>query len=199
MRLTKEIRADIIEKALAASDLAKLGAELDADMKALAKLAYNLAVKVPPAISKLTKAEKSKWLLTDTTIALDHPAFQGWRAGYTSDTMSRYLPFDDPVIVPRYQDAVKAADYPELQAAADAVAAKHKAVVKYERDLRGNLCAIVNSASTAKQLAELWPEGAEFLPPTVAEPSALVPTDTITAVNIALQLPRSPARPRKKG
>lgn len=207
MRLTKEIRENIIAAAICASDAVKLNTELDADLKALAKLAYKLTVKIPAALENLTKAEKAEWLIAESAIALDHPGFQYWgNRRDDDDTLSRYLPFDDPVVVPRHQGAVRAADYPELQAAADAAVVKHKAALKYEQDLTAKLWAIVNSTSTVKQLAELWPEGVEFLPPIVAKSTALVPIDTVKAVNATLKLPRTTAtttataaRTRKKG
>lgn len=72
---------------------------------------------------------------------------------------------------------------------AQSIVDERKAILAEKGSLGVSIRAIVNSVTTLKKLKEIWPQGAKFFPDeAVAHSTALVPVDTITAVNKLLGL-----------
>lgn len=187
MLLTKEIRAKIVDAAVAKSAVPKMRAKVDAGKKKLAKLAYSLIVDLPPEIEALPAEVKKGWLNKITSLEIDAPGFARYRrvAG-SDDELSAVLRFDDPVLVPKFFGVARAKDHPKLQTAAAALLKEHREANHYEEELRGKLRAIVQSCNTRDQLLKTWPEGKRFIPVVPAKTRSLVDTATLIDVNAQL-------------
>lgn len=195
MILTKQIREQIIDAAIAKSELPKHRAKVKADIQKLGKLAYSLAVKVPKEVAALPAEVKAAWLQSVTSLEILSEGFSrnynceardAWRR---QENLPSDIKLDDPVLVGRYFGSVKAADHPKLKASAETVLAAHRAANAYEDDLRAQLRAIVAAANTSDQLLKTWPECKPFLPPETVKSRALVDTKTVDSVNKILNLP----------
>lgn len=192
MKLTNEIRKQIVDAALAKSELPKMRAKVEKDLQALAKAAYKAAVSIPAGIRKLPPEVSAEWLRRDTHIEISAPGFQRYNH-YRSNSPDRQflcvtIKLDDPVVVPQRFGMVKADEHPHVAKLAAEVHTDHLAANAYEDDLRRSLRAITSSANTSEQLLRTWPEGKKFLPAEKPKSRALVDTKTVIEVNEKLGL-----------
>lgn len=200
MKLTNEIRKQIVDAAIAKSKVPKMREHVLQGRRALALKAYQAAVAVPSEIANLPYSVSAAWVRRVSTIFVYADGFSRYdNFDSRPDTARGLLPvelkLEDPVVVPLHFNQVMAKEHPAVAKAAAKLHADHLAANEYEDTLRQKLSAIVASANTVEQLLRTWPEGKPFVPAPKTPVRALVDTKTVAEINETLGLKAVKAKP----
>lgn len=179
MKMTKELRASIVSRAISAT----FGKRLAAHDKARIALADAIYAHQYGAAEKIAKKLPAGWVDSTRSIYIEHPDY-GMRCSEPSG-----LALSKSHLCPRTGGYIAIGkDHPLRQRCDDL--AKAGAALSKERDTaRVKLVALLNGCSTLKQIHERWPEGKAFYPADEKRAvTTLVPVTLIAEVNAALGL-----------
>lgn len=183
MRLTKEMREEIIAKAMAAA----FDKRDKAHDKATTALADALYAHEYPGVEKIVTKLPQGFCNRSQHISIEAAGF-GWRRheGLKPDSikMSKERP------VPHYRHAgIKVGGAHPLNDQAQAVADEYQVIKRDKEALRAKLSAMVYAVTTVPKLLEAWPECEKFVlagAPKVS--TSLVPVQLVPELNAALGL-----------
>lgn len=181
MRLTKEIREDIIYKAMSKA----FDARDKAHEKATTALADALYAHEYGAAEKIARKLPQGFCSASNYIRIGAAGFS-WRGGrdglkHNGLKMSKSRP------VPVYTgEDIKVGGSHPLNDQAQAVAEEYQAIQRDKAALRAKLEALVYSVTTVAKLRDAWPECEKFLPAAAPKSTSLVPVELVPEVNAAL-------------
>ena len=208
MKLTNDIRKQIIDKAVASTDIPKRREKLKKDIKALALTVVKAQTKVPECLVAIwanpeTRAQCAGFLYTTSKVSIQADGFSyrhcdlhKQHTNYDPHNLPVEVVLDDPILAPhgskyaylRTSNTEVAVDPSHVKAAAELVKF-HRDTNAQEESVRTNLHSIVYAANTKAQLMKVWPEGEAFIPAEKVKPTmALLPAETILEVNRKLGL-----------
>lgn len=185
MKLTKEMRVDIISRCIKATFAKRIEKHNTNRVKlgdALYQRAYGAAEKIAAKLPR-------EWQYTTGAVTIQHDGFS-----------HRYLIKPEPNVakgelkLSRLRLAphtgvlyIKVTKEDELYKQADDVARAEVAIHKDSEALKDKLTRMLASISTDKQLMEMWPEGKKFFPDFTPPCRGMVPVSLINSVNAAIQ------------
>ena len=206
MKITNAIRDQIVEKAIASTDIPKRREKLKLDLKAFAKklATEGLPEPVPAPILKIWADKEqriacARYIKTSSSVVIvdmfatfgryKHAFMDRDDRSYDGDLLPAKLTLDDPFPCENVAPEVSLHSH-QFEAEAIELVKYHRETNTMEVDLVAGIRAIVNGANTMAQLLKAWPEGEKFLPMEVAKARtvALLPVETILEVNRKLGL-----------
>ena len=182
LRLTQEIRGQIIKAAIAAK-FDKRDAAYEKSRIVLADAIYKNAC---GAYERSARRLPAEWFNSENGICLSHDRYR-WHGGtgvpdrYLTMSRSRPLPYHS-------HDVFKVDGNHPLNDMCNAVADECAAIAKDKDELRDKLHALLYSVQTAEKLHEVWPEGKRFFPSLPAKPSLPVSRNLTAQINQMLGL-----------
>ncbi|WVR18318.1 nucleotide modification associated domain 5 [Bordetella phage PY223] len=187
MRLTKEMRENIIEAAMRKAFKARDDAH-DKATTALADALYNYT---HGEAEKIAKKLPQGWIDARNNIGIKAAGF-GWR---NNDLKNYSLKLSKARPFPAYgnRDIPVGGAHPLNEQAQD-VAEEFQTIKRDKDALRAKLSALVWSVTTVPRLLEAWPECEQFLPQSTPKQTALVPVQLVPELNAALGIKAKAAK-----
>ena len=185
MKITKEMRADIIDRCIKAT----FAKRVEKHNASRVKLGDALYQRTYAAAEKLAAKLPREWQCTTGAVTIQH---DGFSHRYTSkpdpNVAKGELKLSRLRLAPHTGTLyIKVTKEDELHKQADDVARAEVAIHKESEALKDKLTRMLSSISTDKQLMEMWPEGKKFFPDFTPPARGMVPVSLINSVNATIQ------------
>lgn len=183
MRLTNEMRREIVAKAVTAA----YGKREDAHNAATKDLADALYQHTYGEAEKIARKLPKGFANMSGHIEIDAPGFRerystlGLKNSQLNMSIARPVPANHTWV------KIPVGGAHPLNDQAQAVAEEYQALKRDKDALSAKLCSLVGSATTVEKLLEAWPAGTKYVgKPIPPKPSAVIPVELVPEINAAI-------------